>query len=208
MVSNEKLQANKANAQHSTGPRTEEGKAASSMNAVRHGLTAKTLLLPGEDQAAYDKLAAGMLQDLKPFGTLESEMATRIIDISWRLQRASRFEVRILTPESPDYKAFSAMDQHANRLHRQFLDLSKEYRKVHEQNIRDRVAQFKQAEYINAADEILRRPDSLPKLGFDFTVQDLEHWMERRDAFQEARQVVNDYQLGKYEEVPDAEEAA
>jgi len=46
--------ANINNAQHSTGPRTEEGKAASSLNSLKHGLTAKTVLLPGEDPALFE----------------------------------------------------------------------------------------------------------------------------------------------------------
>ena len=58
--------ANLANAQHSTGPRTETGKAASSQNALKHGLTAKTVLLPGEDEAAYRKMCEGMFESFAP----------------------------------------------------------------------------------------------------------------------------------------------
>ena len=52
--------ANLLNAQRSTGPRTEEGKAASSLNSLKHGLTAKTVVLPGEDPAEYHSFSTGM----------------------------------------------------------------------------------------------------------------------------------------------------
>jgi hypothetical protein len=58
--------ANLANAQHSTGPITDAGKAASSQNALKHGLTAKTVMLSGEDEAAYLKMCEGMFQSFAP----------------------------------------------------------------------------------------------------------------------------------------------
>jgi hypothetical protein len=79
-------EANLANAQHSTGPRTETGKAASSQNALKHGLTAKTILLPGED--AYRKMCEGMFEKFAPACTPEQELVQLLCDTQWRLSAA------------------------------------------------------------------------------------------------------------------------
>ena len=57
MSTEKQLVANRANAQRSTGPRTEAGKAVSSCNAWKHGLTAARALMPGEDPAEYEDFA-------------------------------------------------------------------------------------------------------------------------------------------------------
>ena len=54
MSSEAQIKANRANAQNSSGPKSPEGKAKSSLNAVKTGLTGRTVLLPGDDAAAYD----------------------------------------------------------------------------------------------------------------------------------------------------------
>ena len=64
------LAANRRNAQLSTGPTTETGKKKASLNALRHGLTAQIVVLPGEDLAQYIKFASDFVQDLRPEGVL------------------------------------------------------------------------------------------------------------------------------------------
>ena len=71
MSSAAQVAANVANAQHSTGPRTEEGKQTSSRNALKHGLTASTVLIPGEDPAAYAAFKNDLTADWKPEGARE-----------------------------------------------------------------------------------------------------------------------------------------
>jgi hypothetical protein len=58
MATAAQIAANRANSQKSTGPRTPEGKAASRFNALKHGLDAASILLPGEDPDAYDRMVA------------------------------------------------------------------------------------------------------------------------------------------------------
>ena len=67
--------ANIENAKKSTGPRTETGKAVSSHNSMKHGLTAQTVLLPGEDEAAYQKLCADTFDDWSPVKEQEKALA-------------------------------------------------------------------------------------------------------------------------------------
>ncbi len=96
MSSQAKIEANRANAAKSTGPRSPEGKAASRMNAVKHGLTAATVLMPHEDAKAYKAFRAQMLDSLRPVGAVEGLFADRVVAIAWRLTRACRAEMELL----------------------------------------------------------------------------------------------------------------
>jgi len=68
-ISQEQLAANRANAAHSCGPKTEEGKKRSSLNATRHGLTARAVVLPREDQNEYLAFSKKIIDDLDPGNT-------------------------------------------------------------------------------------------------------------------------------------------
>jgi hypothetical protein len=88
--------ANKENAQHSTGPRTAEGKQRASLNALKHGFCAKDPLIPGEDPDDYYRHCAEMEFDLKPGSAPEENLVDQIADITWRLKRFSRIEAAII----------------------------------------------------------------------------------------------------------------
>src|ERR1700722_4499662 len=83
---------NKANAQKSTGPRTPPGKQRSSMNAVTHNLSGQNLILQPTEVEAYNRLATAMLIDLRPKTEPESQIALKIIDINFRLNRMTAVE--------------------------------------------------------------------------------------------------------------------
>lgn len=89
--------ANAKNAQNSTGPKTEAGKARSSANAVRHGLTGQRIVLEEEDRIAYFQHGWRWLQALKPVGYVEIKLAQKIIDADWRLDRAAAIEQNLFT---------------------------------------------------------------------------------------------------------------
>lgn len=93
------------NALRSTGgPRTEAGKAASSRNSLRHGLTAQQTLLPGEDAAEFDRLCSSLAGDRKPVGELEIQLTGEIAACMWRLARARRHEADLLEIASNLYE--------------------------------------------------------------------------------------------------------
>jgi len=92
MTSNEQFAANQANSQLSTGPRTEEGKTRSSQNSLKHGVFAKTIVLPGESQEEFDTLLAGLHKDHSPVGETESNLVRGLAEIQWRLNRLRRYE--------------------------------------------------------------------------------------------------------------------
>ena len=84
-----KLAGNRANAQHSTGPKDTTK---TRFNGVQHGLTSKQTVIPGESQEEYDKFHAGFLQDLNPHSAIERTLADRAIAAAWRLKRFQRME--------------------------------------------------------------------------------------------------------------------
>lgn len=79
--------ANQANAQHSTGPRTEEGKARSSRNNFQHGLTLGVLAIEDHEREAHARLAEELRQQIQPNSNLEEEAYRQILDGAWRLNK-------------------------------------------------------------------------------------------------------------------------
>jgi hypothetical protein len=92
MASTAQVQANRANAQKSTGPRTPEGKAVVAQNAVQHGLLAQEVVIKGEDPGEFEFYRDQMLAELAPAGQMESLLAHRIVGLAWRLRRAERLQ--------------------------------------------------------------------------------------------------------------------
>jgi len=76
----------------STGPRTPEGKQRSRLNALRHGLTGQTVLLPTEDAQAYQSFCDQFVVHYQPVGPVERQLVQTIADTSWRLNRISAME--------------------------------------------------------------------------------------------------------------------
>jgi hypothetical protein len=90
MISTAKLEANRRNAKKSTGPRTEEGKRRSSLNAMKHGLTARIPILPDEDPREFNDRMSYWMQYLKPQHGLEMIQVSRAAYCSWQLGRVER----------------------------------------------------------------------------------------------------------------------
>jgi hypothetical protein len=88
MISEKQLEANRANAQKSTGPKTEAGKKRSSLNAVRHGLTGQVVVLPEEDMDAFNQLNERTMAELQIFGEHETQIAKTYIMALWNVQKA------------------------------------------------------------------------------------------------------------------------
>lgn len=92
MTSTKQIEANRTNAEKSTGPCTSAGKAVSRFNAAKHGLTAQTSVLPSEDPAAFAELRDRVLADLQPSSAVEAELADHVVGILWRLRRVGAVE--------------------------------------------------------------------------------------------------------------------
>lgn len=96
-MSEAKLLANRANAQHSTGPVTAAGKAVVSRNAVRHGLLAREPVLASEDTDAFEGLRTRIREELRPGAGIEAALVDRVVSLLWRLQRLGVIEAGLLT---------------------------------------------------------------------------------------------------------------
>jgi hypothetical protein len=92
MTSYRQIEANRRNARKSTGPKTEAGKEVSRRNAVRHGLTAETVISPLEDAEDYRAFEAAITADYDAQSVVERELVLRLANILWRLRRATSME--------------------------------------------------------------------------------------------------------------------
>ncbi len=98
----DRAEVNRNNAQHSTGPRTAEGKTASSQNAFKHGLYSKQLILPGEDPAELDALRSDLRREHQPATTTEDILVNELAEHYWRLRRMRKLEARAMGAGSFD----------------------------------------------------------------------------------------------------------
>jgi hypothetical protein len=92
MTSFRQIEANRRNARLSTGPVTDEGKRRSRLNAVRHGLTAETVIDALEDAEDYAAFEMSVTADYDAQSAVERELVLRLASLLWRLRRATTIE--------------------------------------------------------------------------------------------------------------------
>ncbi len=97
-----RAETNRANAQHSTGPKSSIGKLRSSQNSFQHGLYSKQLILPGEDAAEFDHLRSTLRDEHQPANTVEEILIDELAQHFWRVRRFRELEARALQPENLD----------------------------------------------------------------------------------------------------------
>ena len=100
MTSFKQIDANRRNAQKSTGPITREGKLQSRRNAVRHGLTAETVVGALEDAEDYKAFEAAIITDYDAQSAVERELVLRLASLLWRLRRATTIETGLFEIEA------------------------------------------------------------------------------------------------------------
>ncbi len=95
-TSAKQIAANRRNARKSTGPRTPEGKAVASRNAITHGLHACDIILKSphltEDRTQYEQLVDSLIDELKPKGILQEHLVLKIANSLWRYRRVINAE--------------------------------------------------------------------------------------------------------------------
>jgi hypothetical protein len=181
-------QANKANALHSTGPRTESGKQRSSMNALTHGLTAASPVLATEDPAAYQLHIQQFRDEYKPATPTETQLTQELADTAWRINRIPSLEAALLdraaNPPSEQariefdivdaHRALASLGLHGSRLSRQFQKALDQLREIQEERLR-----LERRQLNEAAELFLRlKHKGLPwdpdHLGFVFSTDQVE----------------------------------
>jgi hypothetical protein len=131
--SSRRASTNRANSLHSTGPRTPSGKQRSSRNALTHGLTARTAVLPTEDPDAYQRHIQQFLDEYAPATPTESQLVHEIADTAWRLRRIPLLEAELFS-QNPDPQTLipmlSSLGLHGSRLSRQFQKAIDQLREI------------------------------------------------------------------------------
>jgi hypothetical protein len=203
--------ANRANAQHSTGPRTEAGKQRTKLNALRHGLTGQTVVLPTEDHAAYERHSQSFLDEYQPKGATETQLVQSMIDSSWRINRAAAVETNLFSlgitemedrvpANQPDAdaalamalafrehsRAFAQISIYSQRLARQFERALEQLRAIQdERRTREDGQLFDAATLFK-----VHKEDGLPynpaEDGFVFSNEDIETYIHRSQRLDNA----------------------
>ena len=106
MTSFRQWQANRNNARKSTGPITEDGKRSSRCNAVRHGLTAETVIGVLEDAEDYKAFEAAIIADYDAQSAVERELVLRLASALWRLRRATAMETGLFEIQAEHLSGF------------------------------------------------------------------------------------------------------
>ncbi len=136
-VSEERLERNQANAQHSTGPKTEAGKRKSRLNALRHGLTSNLVVLPSENQEDYDEHLQSFINEYRPQDATESHLVQVLADTAWRQIRVTSLEADLLMFSPTTFvdfesqaKALGGLSLHGQRLSREFERVANHLRQI------------------------------------------------------------------------------
>lgn len=95
MASEKQVSANQRNAAKSTGPVTQDGKLQSRRNAMRHGLTAATVVPAMEDAEEFEQFEAAIRADYQAVSAVEHELVARLTSLLWRLRRSSLIETNL-----------------------------------------------------------------------------------------------------------------
>ena len=111
MATIKQINANKKNALLSKGPKTDLGKLNSSKNSLKHGLTAKQLVI-GENLKEFEQYRDQMIEELKPVGILQEQVVFKIIDVGFRLRRIGGIEAGIYNQEILHHEA----DEYKNKI--------------------------------------------------------------------------------------------
>src|SRR6202451_1298653 len=106
MASFKQIEANRRNAQKSTGPMTDAGKEQSRCNAVRHGLAAETVIGGLEDAEDYKAFEAAIIADYDAQSAVERELVLRLDSVLWRRRRATTMETGLFEMQAAHLREF------------------------------------------------------------------------------------------------------
>jgi hypothetical protein len=146
MASPEQQAANQANAQHSTGPNTDAGKARSALNARTHGLCSKDILIGAEEKEEFDKMAIDYYIELDPQGQTEQTLFDETVGAAWNMRRIRRMETEACAGHSsytailgdePLQKNLDRLARHRTRFERTFHRCRKELKAVQAKRCED-----------------------------------------------------------------------
>ena len=133
MATQKQIDANRRNAQKSTGPKTPEGKTAVRLNSLQHGLRANTIILPGESREEYDQLHAEMESEWRPQSATARFYLDQMVIAQWKLRRLEVAEAHLLSQDLEATKQIPLLDYLSrcqNRLERSFTRAQRELERL------------------------------------------------------------------------------
>jgi hypothetical protein len=204
-VSEKQLSANQANAQHSTGPKSPEGKRKSSQNARRHSVTAQTTVMTEEDRLKHDAFCADMMAELAPSGSIETFHASSIAEDAWRLQHVraqcnnivsiGHFDgtgdlydadheeihtaITAATTVRDNAKTLELLSLYEQRIQRSFQKHFDELKKLQAERKALRAAQLEEARHFSQLAKLQDLPYEPAKDGFIFSNDEIDAYTER-----------------------------
>jgi len=202
---------NRANAQKSTGPRTEAGKQRTRLNALRHGLTGHTIVLPTEDHSAYQRHSQSFLDEYQPKQATETHLVQSLIDTSWQLNRAAAVETNLFSlgitemenhiranhPEAEaalamalafreNNRAFANISVYRQRLTRQFERTLAQLRQIQAERRKTEQQQLDKAAKILKMHMDENLPYQPAEDGFVFSNAEIETFLRRQERDERA----------------------
>jgi hypothetical protein len=184
-----RAEINRANAQHSTGPRTESGKQRSPQNALPHGLTARSAVTPSEDPAAYQQHCRQFMDEYQPATPTETQLVQQLADTCWRKSNPARGS-RCPRPRSPPprppafdivdaHRLLSNLGLHGTRLTRQFQKTLDQLRNMQLDRLEHQHRQLKEAAAILELHKYEGIPWEPSDHGFVFSKDQVERFSQR-----------------------------
>jgi hypothetical protein len=215
-------------ASKSTGPRTSAGKAISSHNATRHGLTGRVVVLPSEDMNIYNAFCKELMADLAPETPLERQYAQTFCDTQWRLNRARSYEDGMLAlghfehsdsigldhPEAlaaltaaktfrENSKAFVNLSLYEQRLQRTQKEALRQLQELQTKRIAARQADLAEAVALHNLHKMKGQPVEIDANQFVFSTAGIAAESHRQNLRAEAENAVRDAaQNARFSESP------
>jgi hypothetical protein len=197
------IAANQANAQKSTGPTTAEGKQRSSLNALKTGLTGRTVLMPGDDAEAYRLHCRRFEDQFQPATAEEEELVQSLADLKWRLNRCAQLEhnlfalgrvefagafdgepepVRSALIQAHTLRAYAKdlnnLSIQETRLDKRFGRELAELNRIQANREEEERLALRQAAQLYMQAKKENKPFNPAQLGFEFSIQEIELFMQ------------------------------
>ena len=118
MATLKKIEANRANSEKSTGPRTAKGKAASRNNAFKHGMRSRSVVIPGEDPAEFAAMLEALVKEFEPSTPDEHYILKQLASARWRLERLHGVEAALMGADDVDMDALERVSRWITRVER------------------------------------------------------------------------------------------
>jgi hypothetical protein len=216
--------ANRLNAMHSPGPTSPQGRVRSSINALRHGLTARVVVLPTEDMAAYKAFSKEIADSLDAQTPVERQFAQTVADNQWRINRirsiedgmlgmghweaagnfdADHAEIHAAMTAARAFRdnsqAFVNLSIYEQRLHRSMKEALRQLKELQAERREHRQAEMDDAIRLSKSQQMKGLPFDPNENGFVYASAEIDRESARRDRLEDARNAENaGFNLAEY----------